>query len=115
MKKKAECEARESLQPADCAGISDSVSSAASVTDDARELIEAMQNAAAQPSSLVAGTEKSQKSRARRLTSTTVALDDVSKPEAGSLGDGTGEDFCGCCETQQRQFMVVSFCRYIEH
>ena len=98
MKKKAECEARESLQPADCANISDSVSSAASVTDDARELIEAMQNAAAQPSSLVAGTEKSQKSRARRLTSTTVALDDVSKPEAGSLGDGTGEDFCGCCE-----------------
>lgn len=97
MKKKAECEARESLQPAHCANTNTNTStsdSVSSVTDDARELIEAMQGAAVQPSSQVlAGTEKSQKSRARRLTSTTVALEDVSKQEAGSVGDASGEGF----------------------
>ncbi len=107
MKKKAECEARDSLQPAEQASNSNSVSS---VPDDARELIDAMQNASSQ----VAGSEKSQKSRARRLTSTTVALDDMSKPESAGLGDGSGNNkiFCGCSKCHVHFWC---FCRYFEH
>ncbi len=106
MKKKAECEARDSLQPAEQASNSNSVSS---VPDDARELIDAMQNASSQ----AVGSEKSQKSRARRLTST-VALDDKSKPETASLGDGSGNNmiFCGCAKYSVHFWC---FCRYFEH
>ena len=87
MKKKAEAEARDSLlqSGSDCSN-GDSVSSSASVPDDAKELIAAMQNecnpaaADARLSGQTLKTQQSQKSRARRLTATAVALAEVPQP-----------------------------------
>jgi hypothetical protein len=101
MKKKAEAEARESLELAADRSLGDSVTSSASVPDDAKELIAAMQNqssacaADAGPSNKSLKSDSSQKSRARRLTSTTVAMDDASQMQNGGVRESSGNGMWG--------------------
>ena len=106
MKKKAESDARESLQPVAGASAGDSVHSSSSIPDDAQELIAAMkqEESSSSAAATVVGqapkTDQSQKSRARRLTSTTVALDDVTQPQSASVRESSGRDlgWCGVFE-----------------
>jgi hypothetical protein len=93
MKKKAEAEARESLPSADIADHADSCALSSSVPDDAKELIAAMRSEADAKllSPALNNAEKNQKSRARRLTSTTVALDEAAAVQAGCLRESSGD------------------------
>ena len=102
MKQKAESEARESLQSASGASNRDSVSSA-TIPDDAKELIAAMrQNESStteirsQESHQASKTDP-QKSRARRLTSTTLALHDVPQPQCAKQRESSGKDLSNYC------------------
>jgi hypothetical protein len=94
MKKKAEAEARESLQSTADASGADLAPSSASVPDDAKELIAAMQGTGAvdaTQSDLSLKAVQTQKSRARRLTSTAVVLDDVPQPQSSSARESSGD------------------------
>lgn len=96
MKKKAEADARESLASADGARHSDTVSSATSLPDDAKELIAAMQSES-EASSAGVHAEKAQKSRARRLTSTAVAVEAETIPQTQRLRESSGtKHMVGC-------------------
>ncbi len=116
MKKKAEAEARESLQSAAEPSPGDSVSSSASVPDDAKELIAAMQNqsgacaAEADPSQKSLKSDASQKSRARRLTSTTVAVDDAPQMQSGGVRESSGEE----CGGWRRGWAALGVCAFAE-
>lgn len=93
MKKKAEAEAEaDARKSVDGAHVQSSVSCAEALPDDAQELIAAMQSQSeASGGARSLDAEKAQKSRARRLTSTAVAVEAAVQPQAAGLRESSGE------------------------
>jgi hypothetical protein len=127
MKKKAEAQDRESLQAAEGAAAARSSRLSSSLPDDAQELIAAMGQEEAVPAAAAATgqapqTHQSQKSRARRLTSTTEALDNAQQPQlqpqlqpAAGLRDSSGEELGGCgCGMGGLCVMVNDACAFAD-